>query len=224
MTEPPSLADLLTEIRTAVRLKRRQTDDDDQSVVVVPPSSSPILALYFSSAWCDDSQASHGPVADAFRLTQEQQQRPSVELVYVSSDTSDDEMMGNLEPGWSYIPFDREGLRSDVKRRFGICAKKEMEALGITAERRRGGIPTLVLVDVVGPTVLLDDAIPNVMGDAKLDDPLSHWTSLLSGDVAAAAAVTAGTTAAEEEEGEELSPEDEKDAKKRKVALDEKDG
>jgi nucleoredoxin len=146
--------------------------------------ATPILALYFSSAWCDDSQASHEHVANAFQAQyqhRDSSSQPLWDLVYVSSDTSAEEMASNLKPGWHYIPFDDEELRSNVKRYFGICAKREMEILGIAAEQRKGGIPSLILIDLLSQRVLHEDAIPDVMGDTKLEDPLSHWTSLLAG-------------------------------------------
>ncbi|KAG7342073.1 thioredoxin-like protein [Nitzschia inconspicua] len=185
MTAPPSLSDILAEIQSSHRLKPSKEDCDKTSAVADPATSSsaPIMALYFSSAWCDDSQVSHDPVTNVFQRQHENKDdkiQHLVDLVYISSDTSSEELEGNLEVGWKYIPFDKEELRSNVKRHFGICAKKEMEALGITADQRNGGIPTLILIDVQHQSILQEDAIPHVMGETKLDDPLSHWASLLS--------------------------------------------
>jgi nucleoredoxin len=230
MTAPPSLSDLLSEIKSTIRLK---SSDDDKTPTKktddATAASSPILALYFSSAWCDDSQESHEPVTNVFQSQhqhsdpQQLQQQQLFDLVYVSSDTSAEELEGNLEKGWHYIPFDEEELRSNLKRHFGICAKKEMDALGISTEQRKGGIPTLILMDVQKEKVLLDDAIPHVMGDTKLDDPLVYWMSLLSGDRGDGTAATSaedntkdpvkGTQKAAADE----PPPDEKEAKKQKV-------
>ena len=88
-------------------------------------------------------------------------------------------MRGELEDGWDSIPFENEEERSNLKRCFGICAKKEMENLGMTSEQRKGGIPTLVVFDKTTSVVLSKDAIPDLMGDTKIDDPLAHWKSLL---------------------------------------------
>jgi nucleoredoxin len=191
-----TLKDVLSEIqKSIVRWNPDPLHSEQLEEEKTKNNMSPILALYFSSAWCDDSQASHQHVANVFQAQYHQQdyrrqQSPSLssssssssllDLVYVSSDTSSEELTGNLEAGWHYIPFDEEDLRSTVKRYFGICAKKEMETLEIVAEHRKGGIPTLILIDLPSQRVLHEDAIPHIMGDTKLEDPLSHWASLLT--------------------------------------------
>lgn len=145
--------------------------------------SPPILALYFASSWCPDCQASAPHVSAAFRSQGPDPAQRLFDLVYVSSDATAAELAGNVEGGWQAVPFDDEQVRSDVKRHFGVCARKEMEALGITVEQRRGGIPTLILLANSTSTVLSRDAIPDIMGEAKLDDPLSSWRALLQSSI-----------------------------------------
>ena len=88
-------------------------------------------------------------------------------------------MEGEMEDGWNSISFTKIKERSDLKIYFGICAGKEMENLGITNEQRKGGIPTLVLIQKENLKVLSSDAIPDIMGDEKMDNPLTYWKSLL---------------------------------------------
>lgn len=102
------------------------------------------------------------------------------ELVYVSSDRSAAQLEGNVDEGWCVIPFDNEEGRSDLKVYFGVCARAEMDDLAITADQRNGGIPTLILIEKATNNVISTDAIPNIMGETKVVDPVSHWKSLLS--------------------------------------------
>lgn len=136
--------------------------------------------MYFASSWCPDCVASKPYVSSIFKKQLEQQKdRKLFDLVYVSSDNDSNEMEGEMEDGWNSISFTKIKERSDLKIYFGICAGKEMENLGITNEQRKGGIPTLVLIQKENLKVLSSDAIPDIMGDEKMDDPLTHWKSLL---------------------------------------------
>jgi nucleoredoxin len=136
--------------------------------------------LYFASSWCPDCVASKPYVSSIFKTQQQQDNNNKLfDLVYISSDNNSNEMEGEMEDGWNTIPFTKIKERSDLKIYFGICAGKEMENLGISNEQRKGGIPTLILIQKENCTVLSLDAIPNIMGDAKIDDPLTHWKSLL---------------------------------------------
>ena len=101
------------------------------------------------------------------------------DLVYVSSDNDSDQMKGEIEGGWDSIDYEKKEDRSMLKKCFGICAQKEMEALGITSEQRKGGIPTLLLIDKGNSVVISPDGIPDLMGDNKVEDPLAKWKALL---------------------------------------------
>jgi nucleoredoxin len=92
-------------------------------------------------------------------------------------------MMSNLETGWIYVPFENVQQRNDLKRHFGICAKKEMEDVGISEDHRKNGIPTLIIIDKQRDVVLTAQGIDDIMGSettTKVDDPLSKWRHLLS--------------------------------------------
>ncbi len=92
-------------------------------------------------------------------------------------------MKGELESGWDAVAFEQAEERANLKRFFGVCAFKEMEGLGITSEQRKGGIPTMVLLEKKTCRVISGDAIPDIMGDKKVDDPLGLWKSLLPKDL-----------------------------------------
>lgn len=104
------------------------------------------------------------------------------DLVYVSSDNDSDQMKGELEAGWDAIAFEKVEERSNLKKYFGVCAFKEMVGLGITSEQRKGGIPTLILLEKETCKVLAADAIPDAMSGKKADDILDLWKSLLPKD------------------------------------------
>ena len=84
-----------------------------------------------------------------------------------------------MESGWDAVAFEKMEERSNLKKHFGVCAFKEMEELGITSKQRKGGIPTMVLIEKKTGQVLKGDAIPDIMGDKKVDNPLDLWKSLL---------------------------------------------
>uniref|UniRef100_A0A7S4A8V4 Thioredoxin-like fold domain-containing protein n=1 Tax=Pseudo-nitzschia australis TaxID=44445 RepID=A0A7S4A8V4_9STRA len=144
-------------------------------------SPAPIIALYYAASWCPDCVASKPYVSEIFKTQADGEKL--FDLVYISSDNDSDQMKGEMEEGWDCIEFEKQDDRSDLKKFFGVCAHKEMKALGITSEQRKGGIPTLVLINKANSGVLSSDAIPDIMGDRKVDDPLAHWRSLLSKDL-----------------------------------------
>lgn len=143
---------------------------------ILESQDSPILALYFASAWCDDCQASTPFVQEVVS-----KQNGILDLVYVSSDMDGQEMAGNLASSdWKSIPFQQQEERSNLKRHFGACASKETEGLGMKTEDRKSGIPTLLLLEKSTGNVLTRDAVSDIMGDTKVEDPYSKWKSMLS--------------------------------------------
>jgi thiol-disulfide isomerase/thioredoxin len=138
----------------------------------------PILALYFSSEWCSDCQESAPVVSKVFKSQKEDSKL--FDLIYVSSDKDAKQMEENVDEGWGAIPFENEDERSNIKRHYGACASKEVEPLGMKPEDRKSGIPTLILLDKKTGNTLLADAVPDIMGETKVDDPLEKWKSMLS--------------------------------------------
>ena len=133
--------------------------------------------MYFASSWCPDCVASKPYVSAVFKDQADGEKL--FDLVYVSSDNDSDQMKREMEVGWDAVAFEEVEERSNLKKYFGVCAHKEMGELGITSEQRKGGIPTLILLEKRTCKVLSADAIPDVMGDKKIDDPLGLWKSLL---------------------------------------------
>lgn len=68
-------------------------------------------------------------------------------LLIQNVDCSDDnedgqkEYMRSAHGDWLMIPFD-SALRNELKVKYGVCAAKEKDAVGV--EPRRQGIPTLL--------------------------------------------------------------------------------
>ena len=79
---------------------------------------------------------------------------------------------------WSYIPFSAREARSKLKRRYGVCGRKEMDELGIKAEDRRGGLPSIVLVRPDGEAATVE-GVKDVQGLGK-EALLDKWRALLS--------------------------------------------
>ena len=142
-------------------------------------TKTPILALYFASSWCPDCQEST-PFVTKVTSSQEPGDDKLFDLIYVSSDKTSEDMAGVVVEGWGSIPFDKEEERSNLKRHFGACAAKEMEELGMTKEERKSGIPTLILIEKVSGKVLTTDAVSDLVGDKKVEDPLATWKGLLA--------------------------------------------
>jgi nucleoredoxin len=141
----------------------------------------PILALYFASAWCPDCQESAPFVSKVYATqTTNENDNKLFDLVYVSSDKDAKEMEGNADKDWGSIPFDNKEERANIKRRFGACASKEVESLGMKPEDRKSGIPTLILLEKLTGKTLTADAISDIVGGKKIQDPLAKWKSLLS--------------------------------------------
>jgi hypothetical protein len=105
-------------------------------------------------------------------------------IVYVSSDRSAGEMGAFKPAGFDEVPFSELEQRCRLKLEVGVCAKKEVDdednrlrllreplrqdggrveiVAGLTASRRKHGIPTLVLVEAATGRVLTDQAAEHI--------------------------------------------------------------
>jgi hypothetical protein len=151
--------------------------------------NSDIVLLYFAASWCPEStgvskklenlfSSPRSPLADKVLLPQDQvktsdQTKNMLSIVYVSSDTSKDEMEGYLRSNWLSIPFDSTE-KNDIKKHFRICAKAEMEDLQI--EPRRFEIPTILVIDSVTEAIISYTGIQE-MNEYK-DEVLDHWLGI----------------------------------------------
>ncbi|CAB9508664.1 nucleoredoxin-like [Seminavis robusta] len=141
-------------------------------------SPAPILALYFASAWCPDCTGVTPVVDEVF--SKKQPADKLFDLVYVSSDNSEEQLKGNLpSEGWGFVPFDNVEERSNLKRHFGSCAAKEVSVLEMKPEDRKSGIPTLILLEAKTGKVLTRDGVDDIMGVGGTDTAINKWKGLL---------------------------------------------
>mmetsp|Transcript_107039 Transcript_107039/g.307939 ORF Transcript_107039/g.307939 Transcript_107039/m.307939 type:complete len:199 (-) Transcript_107039:84-680(-) len=98
------------------------------------------VALYFAGHWC--------PMCRDFTpsLKEFMQRSPDKAIVFVSSDSSEEEFKHHRESmgaDWLAIPFGSEAQNA-LKAKHRAWAKREMPTFG---PDRRSGLPTLVVVD-----------------------------------------------------------------------------
>jgi thiol-disulfide isomerase/thioredoxin len=119
------------------------------------PFEKPLVGLYFAASWCDDSVAANPAVAKFHGTHQD-----ILDIVYVASDQSQKEMDGFAPATFVKIPFENVKERTQLKQHFAVCAAKEREALKI--DKRKHGIPTLIVLDSVTGAVITTDGIVDV--------------------------------------------------------------
>ena len=142
----------------------------------------PILGLLFAASWCPDCNASSGVVSAVGRVAAEHS-RTVLDLVYVSSDTSEAELLQFKPQSMRHVPFDNVELRTALKRQFRTCASREVGDVLVSGGghvlQRVHGIPTLILLDTATGRVLTTNGVDDVM---KADSPsqvLQKWNSML---------------------------------------------
>ena len=167
-----------------------ETDQQHQDVVVVvslpliqelrtsaTTRITPILGLLFAAAWCPDCNNSSGVVSAVGRIAAEQAR--TVDCVYVSSDTTEAEMLDFKPKSMRHIPFDNVELRTALKRQFRTCAAKEVsDVLGSNIPREHG-IPTLILIDTETGRVLTTNGVNDVMHAESPAQVLRKWNGML---------------------------------------------
>ena len=151
--------------------------------------NSEIVLLYFAASWCPEStgvskkldylfSSPHSPLANKVLLPPDQVETsdPSknmLSIVYVSSDTSKEEMEGYIRSNWIGIPFDSTE-KNDIKKHFRTCAKIEIENLQI--DPRRFEIPTVLVIDSLTEAIISYTGIQEI--DEYNDDVLDHWLGI----------------------------------------------
>ncbi|EER08368.1 thioredoxin, putative [Perkinsus marinus ATCC 50983] len=147
-----------------------------------------IVALYFAAHWCPDCTAFTPTVKKFYEsllrelencfLCSVQDVRAKnpdkLEIIFVSSDKSENEQIAyhrNDMPDWLRVPFNDKRTRATLKKEYGVCAKKEMEDIGISDSQRKAGIPTLVVLSKNRRTVKVFDAGADIekYGEAAVD-------------------------------------------------------
>jgi len=138
-----------------------------------------LVGLYFAASWCPDCTGVTPVVDEVFRSAVND---GLMDLVYVASDTTEEQMKGYVPSGWSAVPFEAEEERSKLKRHFGCCASKEVGPLGMKPEDRKFGIPTLILLDASSGKVVSTDGVNDVM-KASPPDAQKIYDSWIGGAV-----------------------------------------
>ncbi|KAF0696811.1 Aste57867_12473 [Aphanomyces stellatus] len=128
----------------------------------VQEPAAKILALYFAADWCPDCRDFQPAFNDFY--TKANADGKQFEIVFVSSDANEDDQLAHFrgkQGPWLAVPFN-DPLRNDLKRKYQICAKKEMEDVGVVD--RVNGIPSVVIVAPNGD-VLDGDGAPKIEAD-----------------------------------------------------------
>jgi thiol-disulfide isomerase/thioredoxin len=134
----------------------------------------PIMGLLFAASWCPDCF----DVVPAVGKVAGTSSQSLVEIIYVSSDTSEIEMLKFKPTDLKYIPFDAVQERSELKRKFRTCAAKEMNSLGLAD--RKNGIPTLILLESSTGRIVTENGVDHVMKSGSPESVLDGWRSMLS--------------------------------------------
>jgi nucleoredoxin len=119
------------------------------------------VALYFSAHWCPPCRKFTPKLAAFYQKFQAEQKDKKLEIVFVSSDRSDDEFDEYFQTHpWKAVPF----ARRDIKKTLGNKYSVE-------------GIPTLVMLDPEG-NVLTTQGVEAVYANPEKLFPKRVWDSL----------------------------------------------
>ena len=151
-------------------------------------AKSEIVLLYFAGSWCPMSTPITEALDDAFSGKRNTllypdeadsydaaaEGRKPLSLVYVSSDRSEEEMKDYIRGGWQSIPFDSTE-RTELKKHFRVCAKREMEELKL---ERKFEIPTLMILDGHTHGIISTNGVEDIREYG--DKALTHWLGMQS--------------------------------------------
>ena len=141
-------------------------------------SSPKMIGLLFAAKWCPDCTnvvPAIGKVTDAVAVGDDPDW---LKVIYISSDF-DEIAIQQFKPSSMYhIPHGAVEERTRVKRQYSTCAAKEMTALDIPS--RKGGIPTLLLLDAITGTLIYENGADDVMDpNTSNQQVLDRWKKLL---------------------------------------------
>ncbi|TDH69280.1 hypothetical protein CCR75_007887 [Bremia lactucae] len=129
-----------------------------------------LLAIYFAADWCPDCRAFQPTLNRFYEST-----GGKLDIVFVGSDASAEDQFTHFtekQGSWWMASFEGE-IRTQLKRKFGICASAEVDDLyPIT---RQGGIPTLLIIRCDGE-ILDADGINSIKRDGF--EALTKWQQL----------------------------------------------
>ena len=151
-------------------------------------AKSEVIGIYFAAAWCPMSTPITEALDDAFSGKRNTllypdeadtydaaaEGRKPLSLVYVSSDRSEEEMNDYIRGGWQSIPFDSTE-RTELKKHFRVCAKRELEELGF---ERKFEIPTLLILDGHTHGIISTNGVEDIREYG--DKALTHWLGMQS--------------------------------------------
>jgi len=151
-----------------------------------PFARAPIVGLYFCASWCDDCWKAT-PIVEKVISNQtcddnhesDSDDTCVVEVVYVSSDATAEDMAAYRPRVFSEIPFENELERANLKRHFGVCAKKEMDALDMSDSDRKHGTPTFILLESSTGRILTEYGVSNCMKGGSAQDVLAGWRRMV---------------------------------------------
>lgn len=159
-----------------------------------PFEHSSLVGLYFAASWCPQSTPVTEKLDELFRdvliqppatsndnnegvdtFLQDQQHhlRKGLSIVYISSDSDQDSMESYRKPNWFTVPFSNVDERSDIKRFYKTCAKRELSELGF--ERKRE-IPSLIILSGETRDVLTYDGIQDIRDHGV--QSIDHWLDI----------------------------------------------
>ena len=146
---------------------------------------SKLVLLYFAASWCpmstpvsvqlDEVFGSSDLVLGPEDNSSEDGTGKTLSIVYVSSDSDQEEYDSYLAGrNWLSVPFS-SGQRNDLKRHFATCAYRELEDLGMHRERE---IPAIIVLDGSSQGVLTTTGVDDLerLGTGAID----HWLGLRS--------------------------------------------
>ena len=116
----------------------------------------PFVALYFSAHWCPPCQRFTPILKDFYEEVNPESGSKQLEVIFVSSDRSPEQWSNYIKEAhgsWLTIPYENSDLRSELKRKYSVCAQSEMEQVGV--ENRSDGIPCLVLIKPDGESITI---------------------------------------------------------------------
>jgi hypothetical protein len=141
-------------------------------------SNSFLVGLYFAASWCPMSTPVTNLLDELFRDILVKPTGDSLtgglSIVYVSSDQTQEQFDHYIKPNWMSVPFENVQERSDLKRHFTTCAKREMEELGMQTRDRE--IPSLIILAADTRQVLTYSGVQDIKerGVAAID----HWLEM----------------------------------------------
>ena len=138
--------------------------------LVQPMATSKVMGLFFAASWCPDCTGVTPVVDEVLKGSNSK----NLSIVYVSSDTTESQMMNYVPIGWMTVPFGQVEERTELKREFGACAGKEAGPLSIS---RKFGIPTLIVVQSNSGKILTTDGVDDVMKDKG--GALQKWLQMI---------------------------------------------